>query len=118
MSNEPHMSHYLTGQVREKRWLYSNDYDPNFMGTDYHRKDDGPAYQNFYEDGQVCCEAWYNNKSKVHRWDAPAEIIYHQDGTIKSAIWYINGTKLDDDEAPDHWPLSIEEQIEFKLRLN
>lgn len=66
-------------------------------GTTIWHREDGPAYQYFYEDGQLRCEEYWVN-DKWHREDGPVQIRYNQDGTIAWQQYYINGKELTEKE--------------------
>ena len=69
----------------------------------------GPSYCQYDDDGTLLFEYWKQN-GEAHRLDGPAQIDYEFD----KILWAVNDEKIKN--PPDHWPLTLEEQIEFKLR--
>ena len=59
-----------------------------YINGKLHRKD-GPARIGYYENGNKTCEGYYIN-GKLHRKDGPAYISYYEDGNKRQAEYYIN----------------------------
>ena len=51
---------------------------------------DGPAYQRFYDTGQLYYESYYIN-GKMHRLDGPAFKEFYDNDKLNHAKYYING---------------------------
>ena len=78
-------------------------------------RENKPAVITFFSNStDIAIEGWFY-ENKKHRLDGPAEIQYYRTGKIREVTWYVNDCLIVD--APDHWPLTLEEQIEFKLRV-
>lgn len=91
---------------------YHDDEKTKIYLITYHKKDnydiwhreDGPAYQYFYENGQLNFESYWINNVK-HREDGPAVVRYNENGSIARKQYYINGKEL------------TEKQFKMKMRL-
>jgi antitoxin component YwqK of YwqJK toxin-antitoxin module len=80
---KPIINKYKNGNIR---WIeYFND------NSKFHRED-GPAYQSFYSNGNIKCEEWYIN-GKKHREDGPTIITYHENGNIEQQTYIINNVE-------------------------
>ena len=71
-----------------------------------------PARIQYDHKGIVISEQYYVN-GKPHRTDGPSSIEY-KNGLVDRIYWSINGKTSTD--HPDHYPLTKEEQIEYKLK--
>lgn len=74
---------------------------------------DFPAYITFHMNGLLHLHAWYHH-GKPHRLSGPAAMYYSGLSNLVSYEWFINGNII---ESPsDGWPLTIEQQVELKLK--
>lgn len=87
-----------------KEILFFNKYDLHHEHS--------PALIIFNTYGEIIQETWYNHGRK-HRLDGPAQIIY-KNKQIQFVDWWINNQYISN--APKHWPLNEQEQIELKLK--
>lgn len=103
-------------------------------------REDGPAMIGYRHDGSIENELWYLNGLKSRANNLPARIVYNHNGIVtleqyfvkdithrtdgpsrieyenglaKNIYWAVNGQEALD--HPDHYPLTKEEQIEYKL---
>lgn len=76
-------------------------YEAYRINCQYHRED-GPARKKWYENGEVEYEEYWVNH-KQHREDGPAWIWYNEDGIIKSQYFYIDGRQLSEKE----WKMKV-----------
>ena len=68
------------------RWIeYFNNEKDN-------HREDGPAFQYFFENGNIKIEKWYIN-GKRHKTDGPAQIYYYKNGYIVEE-YFIDGEEL------------------------
>jgi hypothetical protein len=70
------------GQKEIERWFKNNRLFRN----------DGPAFQTWYENGNKKTETWYKN-NKLHRIDGPALQIWDENGQKQIEKYYENGIK-------------------------
>lgn len=87
----------------DKTNLYQLVYHIKYLPEHYHRED-GPAFQSFYESGKLKRESYWINNVR-HREDGPAIINYYEYGDIASQNFYIYGKQL------------TEQQFKMKQRL-
>lgn len=59
-------------------------------------REDGPAYTEYYPNGNKEYEAYYQN-DLLHREDGPAQICYKYNGKIEKEYYWIKGTKITDE---------------------
>lgn len=86
----------------------------NKDGICYHRED-GPCIIEYYENGMKASEIWRLH-GKLHCLSQPAVIRYYDDGKIKQFDWCINDVILKDNKLKlKSWPLTKDEQVEFKM---
>ena len=67
-----------------------------FLNGKLHREN-GPAYESYYETGNILNRSWYINGER-HRENGPAYESYSEDGNISWRWWYINGKQLTEKE--------------------
>ena len=75
---EPEIGYYSNG-LRYEKWE---------LNDKLHREDE-PAYQDWYENGQKSSERWYLN-DKLHREDGPAFISWSINGQKRNEWWILN----------------------------
>ena len=70
----------------------TNKYGDKFwyLNGKWHRED-GPARQYWYENGQKKYEIWYLDNNKWHREDGPARQGWYENGNKKYEQWWLNG---------------------------
>jgi antitoxin component YwqK of YwqJK toxin-antitoxin module len=112
---KPQITKYENGNIQFIEYFNDND--------EYHRTD-GPAFQSFYENGNIQCESWYKNgnieydawyyvngnvkyvtwhfNGILHKIDGPAKIRYYENGNIAYEYYYINGKQLSKQEFIIH----------------
>ena len=109
----PKIKYWNNGQKRSEEWLlngylhredgpaYQNWYEngQKWIETWVHRED-GPSYQQWYENGQKWIEEWVLN-DKYHRVNEPSYQSWYENGQKKSERWYLNG-KLHREDGPSY----------------
>lgn len=76
----------------------------------------GPAVIYYYENGKVKSEYWCQY-GDMKRDDGPAHTDYDTHGNLVNEYWFINNKRLDIKTTCDiKWPITLDEQIEMKLK--
>jgi hypothetical protein len=57
-----------------------------FNERSFLHRTEGPAYIEFFYDGQIRKKFWYND-GRIHREGGPAGIKYHKNGRIHELLW-------------------------------
>lgn len=109
------------GNITLKEWEYNNviysiSREPSGITNSLSIIDNNMCITRYYDDGNNISHILYtNNNGEFHREDGPAFIIYNKDETINHTEWYLDGEYIDHDIMPS-WPLTIDQQIEFKFK--
>ena len=87
---EVEIKYYDDAQTKpcSELWYYLDLGDDSDI---FHRLD-GPAVQNWYEDGKKCTEGWFKD-GEDHRLDGPAYQGWHENGQKGSEGWYKDGKR-------------------------
>ena len=83
------MKEYIV-YTKEKGEIETDNYN-DFEGLTRHRED-GPAYQRFYNNGQLEYEEYYLN-GIAHRLDGPAFQTFYDNGQLSYEEYWINGKR-------------------------
>ncbi|MFW6008730.1 MAG: hypothetical protein ACOCP8_05620, partial [archaeon] len=68
-----------------------------YLNNKCHRED-GPAFQYWYENGQKRYEEYWLN-DQFHRKDGPARQLWFENGQKKYEVYYLNGKKVSKDQV-------------------
>jgi len=93
----------------KKNGIIVTDNYNDFRKLTWHRED-GPAYIDYYDNGNIEYEVYYIN-GKCTRLDGPASIWYDKDGKIKKVEYYIKNKYYTFEEWQKH-PLVKAKTIE------
>lgn len=77
-------------ETHKDGFLHSKNYylDP---GCSIRDREDGPAFEEFYEDGSIKLRIWYKDDEFHRDGDLPAYESFFKNGSIREQEWYING---------------------------
>jgi hypothetical protein len=94
------------GDVRKK---LSESYTIKY--TNYFHREDGPAYQKWYDNGQKLNEIYYK-EGKKHREDGPASLEWYSNGQIKYIMYFIDA-KCHREDGPAFQKFDINGKFEM-----